>query len=107
MPVSLPARLAGQASTCLDVSLGGAAFLTFDAALQLNSTVPLELRASDGASVTGVVRVRSIVPLASGGFRVGGSVTWSEMAWLAYYGAFVHTPKRSQRSHAPTTRAAA
>lgn len=105
--VSLPAWLDGSDSTCVDVSLGGAAFVTTDSRLRLDATVPLELRAADGESVTGMVRVKSIVALETGGYRVGGSVTWNEMSWLAHYGAFVLAPRQSRRVHGVSERAAA
>jgi cellulose synthase (UDP-forming) len=101
MPVAITARLGIAESMCVDVSIGGAAFLTSETALGLHELLPIELVLSTGEQVRGEFRIRHIAPSASGLMRIGGSAEWSHTAWLARYGAVVHTvdtrPRRARR----------
>jgi cellulose synthase (UDP-forming) len=92
LPVTITARLGDAMSTCIDVSIGGAAFLTPHGTWDLHDRVPIELQLMTGESVLGDFQVRSIAPSTAGLVRVGGSAEWSHTAWLARYGSVVHSP---------------
>ncbi|MBR23033.1 MAG: hypothetical protein CMF57_11440 [Leifsonia sp.] len=94
--VALEARLAGHDSLCIDVSLGGAALVTSLTRVELGDRLPLDVRDS-GDGATGVLLVRSVADLPTGGLRVSGEVVWDETSWLAAYGALVLAPRRQPR----------
>ncbi|MBX9472896.1 glycosyltransferase family 2 protein [Microcella sp.] len=97
VPVMITASLGETTSTCVDVSIGGAAFITTEPAWNLHDRLPVELQLSSGERVTGEFRVRNIVPSNAGLTRIGGTAEWHQTAWLARYGAVVHTPSRPAR----------
>lgn len=92
VPVTITARLGEAESTCVDVSIGGAAFLTPERAWGLHDRMSIELQLTTGERVRGEFQVRNIAPSTAGLVRVGGSAEWSHTAWLARYGTVVHAP---------------
>ncbi len=109
VPVALAARVGGSESTCVDVSIGGAAFLTRETAFALHDRVPIELVLDRGETVLGHFQVRNVRPAAGGMLRIGGQADWSRTAWLSQYGAVVHTatrrPRRGLIAAVPASRA--
>lgn len=100
VPVAISAQLGGSRSTCVDVSIGGAAFVTPETAWSLHDRVPIELELAGGERVRGEFQVRNIAPSSAGLVRIGGSAEWNQTAWLAHYGAVVHAagarPRRAR-----------
>lgn len=96
-PVTISAQLGEAESTCVDVSIGGAAFLAAGGSWNLHDRMPIQLHLSSGETVHGEFRVRNVVPSSSGLVRLGGTAEWNQTAWLAHYGTVVHAPHRSAR----------
>lgn len=93
--VTISANIGDAESTCVDVSIGGAAFVTKERSWNLLDRMPVELVLSSGERVLGQFQVRNIVPSTTSGLvRLGGTADWSHTAWLARYGAVVHTVER-------------
>lgn len=97
VPVTITARVGGADSTCVDVSMGGAAFVTTNTTWALNERLPIELMLSSGERVAGELHVRNIAPTAAGLMRVGGYADWSHTAWLSRYGPVVHVTSAGTR----------
>ena len=105
VPVTFTARLGDTDSTCVDVSIGGAAFLAPQRAWGLHDRMPIELELTSGERVSGEFQVRNIAPSTAGLVRVGGSAEWSHTAWLSRYGSVVHAPgPRPRRSRVLSAR---
>jgi cellulose synthase (UDP-forming) len=104
VPVNLTAIVGASDSTCVDVSIGGAAFLTRSAEVALNQRVPIELMLDRGERVSGQLQVRNVTAVSGGLLRVGGVADWSHTAWLTRYGAVVHTPGSRGRARSQSLR---
>lgn len=98
VPVSLPAVVGVAASTCVDLSVGGAAFLTREEGFAPHDRLPIEVTFGHGERVSGHLQVRTVKALPSGLLRVGGVADWSQTAWLAGYGVVVHAAPPQRRS---------
>lgn len=107
VPVSLAATIGASDSTCVDVSIGGAAFLTRSTDVALHQRLPIELVLDRGERVSGQLQVRNVTAVSGGMLRVGGVADWSHTAWLARYGAVVHAPESRGRSRALSRRSPA
>lgn len=104
VPVSLAATIGASDSTCVDVSIGGAAFLTRSTEVSLHDRVRIELVLDRGERVSGQLQVRNVTAVSDGVLRVGGVADWSHTAWLTRYGAVVHAPESRGRTRLPSRR---
>lgn len=102
IPVSIAARVGSSDSTCVDVSIGGAAFLTRETRFVMNERLPVELVLDRGERVDGHLQVRNVTALSSGLLRVGGVAHWNHTAWLNRYGVVAHMPEAGTRQSRET-----
>jgi cellulose synthase (UDP-forming) len=97
VPVALTARLGTIDSTCVDVSIGGAAFLTRSTDFALHDRFTVELELGPGERISGHFQVRNVTAAGGGMLRLGGVADWNQTAWLAHYGAVAHAPQTARR----------
>lgn len=96
VPVELPAEVAATPATCINLSIGGAAFAVSNPAFQIGDEIDVVLKLDDERTAVGVLEVRGISAYRDDLSRVGGIMTWQSEGWLADYTTMALVPVRNK-----------
>lgn len=94
VPVEFEAEVGEFLATCIDLSIGGAAFAIADSSLHVGDEVVVDLKLDDERRVKGLLEIRGISDYLDGRTRVGGIMTWQSEGWLTDYTTLAMVPSR-------------
>ena len=95
VPVEFAAKVGNEQATCIDVSIGGAAFSIKNPSLQVGDEIEVVMTLDENRSAIGVLEVRGLSEYKDGLTRVGGIMTWQSEGWLAEYTTIAMVPVRT------------
>jgi cellulose synthase (UDP-forming) len=94
VPVEFAAKVGLIEATCIDLSIGGAAFAIASPKLNVGDEVVVSLKLDHERTVDGLLEVRGVSDYTGGLSRVGGIMTWQSEGWLADYTTMTMVPGR-------------
>lgn len=94
VPVELAAKVGQVPASCIDVSIGGAAFAIAKPKVQVGDEISVTLQLDHDRTVAGILEVRGISDYSENLTRVGGVMTWQAEGWLADYTTLAMVPSR-------------
>jgi hypothetical protein len=94
VPVEFAAKVGNVEATCIDLSIGGAAFAIARPNLSVGDEIVVSLKLNHERTVDGLLEVRGVSDYTDGLSRIGGIMTWQSAGWLADYTTLAMVPRR-------------